>query len=509
MNASSTTFSLAAITVCALIQVLAQVIFQVVIAKEFGATAEVDTFSAALAIPTVLMTILTNSISYLMVPLLVPLAQQSQPASSPPEAQNATQQEFKQVAFAIGLCAIGSCLIASLLIGIFASPITALLYHKFSPAHQELTSTMLRMLSPLIILSSFQGWLQGIYHSRQNFLMPALASAFGPSFITGMLFIPVRLEQPIHWLAWCLLLGSVVSVSCVLPAIRFGIPQKWTVHPTALLAVRRSIPLIAFNSYTKLDPILDRVLLAGLTVGAISHLNYAQRFITALILIATSGVSTLAFSDLSGAYSNDNSLFRARFFENLRRMILVVVPIVIGLSLFAQPSIKTLLERGQFRPEDTIQVSTLLVALIGFFVASAVGDLIAKCFYALGDTRTPSAIGAIAFTLGIVMKLIGVNYSGVLGLAIATSAYTFLSVLIMMLFLFWRLKLRDVHKELGFTVLRSSVAAILASLVALIGLWIPIPGAWWFAVLLGAISYTILLLIMRDPTWRNMVLRQQ
>ena len=294
-----------------------------------------------------------------------------------------------------------------------------------------------------------------------------------------------------------------------MPAIRFGIPEKWTVHPTALLAVRRSIPLLAFNSYTKLDPILDRVLLAGLTVGAISHLNYAQRFITALILIATSGVSTLAFSDLSGADSKDNSQFRSRFFENLRRMILVVVPIVIGLSLFAQPSIKTLLERGQFRPEDTIQVSTLLVALIGFFIASAVGDLIAKCFYALGDTRTPSAIGAIAFTLGLVMKLLGVNYFGVLGLAIATSAYTLLSVLIMTLFLFWRLKLRDVRKELGFTVLRSSVAAILGSLVALIVLWIPTTGAWWFAVLLGALTYTIVLLTLRDPTWHSMVLRQR
>jgi putative peptidoglycan lipid II flippase len=190
-------------------------------------------------------------------------------------------------------------------------------------------------------------------------------------------------------------------------------------------------------------------------------------------------------------------------------MILVVMPIVVGLSLFAQPSIKTLLERGQFGPEDTIQVATLLVALIGFFIASAVGDLIAKCFYSLGDTRTPSAIGAIAFTLGIFMKLLGVNYFGVLGLAIATSTYTLLSVLFMMLILFWRLKLREVHKELGFTVMRASVAAILGSLVALIVLWIPITGAWWFAVFLGALTYTILLLTMRDPTWHSMVLRQR
>lgn len=507
-SSAAKTSSLAAITICAVLQVLAQVIFQVVIAKEFGASREVDTFSAALAVPVVLISILTSSIGYIMVPLLVPLTQgnQQEPDKTKVELSN---REFKQVAFSVGVLAIGSCAIASLLIGFFASPITALLYPRFENAEHELASGMLRILSPIIMLSAIQGWLQGIYHSRQSFLVPALANAVGPSAVTLLLFLPVQLTQPIHWIAWCLLIGTAVPIACLSPAIRYGVPSSWSLLPSTVLAIRRSIPLIAFNSYTKLDPVLDRILLAGITVGAISHLNYAQRFITALVLVATSGVSTMAFSDLAGAYSGELGHFRARFFENMRRMILVVLPVIVGLSFFAHSSIQTLLERGQFSEQDTTQVSLLLIALVGFFVASAVGDLISKCFYAIGDTRTPSFVGAAAFTIGIGLKVLGVTYWGVFGLAVATSLYTMLSVMIMIPILARRLQLHNFAKELGPTSIRSLFAALGGSLIAAGLLQLPTVTAWWFAVVFGAAMYTGTLLLWKDQTWRSMVLREK
>lgn len=512
-SSAAKTSSLAAITICAVLQVLAQVIFQVVIAKEFGASLEVDTFSAALAIPIVLTSILTGSIGYIMVPLLVPLAQgtTSETAHSKPAHSEATPSlaEFKQVAFSVGVFAIGSCALASLLIGFFATPITSVLYSRFENTERELASGMLRIMSPMIVLSAIQGWLQGIYHSRQSFLVPALANALGPSAVTLLLVLPIHLPQPIYWVAWCLLFGSFVPAVCLSPAIRHGVPSSWKLPPSTVIAIRRSIPLIAFNSYTKLDPVLDRILLAGITVGAISHLNYAQRFITALVLVATSGVSTMAFSDLAGAYSGELGHFRARFFENMRRMVLVVLPVIVGLSFFAHSSIKTLLERGQFSAHDTTQVSLVLIALVGFFIASAVGDLVSKSFYAIGDTRTPSIVGAAAFTIGMGLKVLGVTYWGVFGLAVATSIYTLLSVMMMIPILARRLQLHNFAKELGPTSIRSLFAALGGSLVAAGLLQLPTVTAWWFAVVFGAAMYTGTLLLWKDPTWRSMVLREK
>jgi len=500
---SSIQSSLVAITICAIVQVIAQVLFQVALAKNFGATREVDSFSAALAIPTVLISILTSSIGYIMVPLLVPLNSDNKKSSQ------SNEEEFRQVALAVGLWSIGLCALASLILWIYASPIVNLLYVKFSTIERQLTTGMLQILAPIVVLSAIQGWLQGIDHSRQNFLRPALANAIGPSVVTMLLFIPIAWERPIYWIASCLLLGTLAAIVLLLPAIRFGIPARWKTPPATLIAIRRSIPLLAFNSYTKLDPIVDRVLLAGLTVGAISHLNYAQRFVTALILIASSGVSTMAFSDLAGAKTGDFAHFCSRLYENLRRMILVVMPVTIGLFFFSSPSIKTLLERGQFTSQDTTQVAILLIGLIGFFIASAVGDLIAKAYYAFGDTKTPSIIGALAFTCGMGFKVLGVNYWGVWGLAISTSVYTFLSVCVMLFILGRRLKMRNFFQELFPTTLRSMAASILGSLIASVILWSSLPSAWWIAVFLGAITYAIFLLALKDSTWRKMVLRNR
>jgi len=493
--------SLVAITICAIVQVIAQVLFQVALAKNFGATREVDSFSAALAIPTVLISILTSSIGYIMVPLLVPLNADNKSSSQ------SNDEEFRQVAFAVGLWSIGLCALASFILWIFALSIVNLLYIKFSTLERELTAGMLEILAPIVVLSAIQGWLQGIDHSRQNFLRPALANAFGPFVVTVLLFVPITWERPIYWIASSLILGTLAALVLLLPAIRYGIPTHWKMPPATLTAMRRSIPLLAFNSYTKLDPIVDRVLLAGLTVGAISHLNYAQRFVTALILISSSGISTMAFSDLAGAKTGDSTHFCSRLYENLRRMILVVIPVTLGLFFFASPSIKTLLERGQFTSQDTTQVAILLIGLIGFFIASAVGDLIAKAYYAIGDTKTPSIIGALAFTCGIGFKVLGVTYWGVWGLAISTSVYTFLSVCVMFFILRRRLHMEHFFQELFPTSLRSVVGSIVGSLVASVILWSALPSAWWIAVFCGALTYTIFLVAIKDPTWRRMVLR--
>jgi putative peptidoglycan lipid II flippase len=493
---TSTATSLIAITICALIQVMAQVVFQVLIAKNFGSSAEVDAFSAALAIPSVLAAVLTSSISYIMVPLLVPLAQEKQ-----------REMEFRQVAFGVGVWSIGACVLASLLLA-FASHYTVdLLYYRFSHDLKTMTSQLLFILSPIVAMSALQGWLQGIYHSRQNFMMPALASAAGPAIVTSLLFIPIPTTVPVHWLAWTLVIGTCIAILMLLPAIRFGIPSMWKLHPTTTMAIRRSIPLLFLNSYTKVDPILDRVLLAGLSVGAIAHLNYAQRFVTALVLVVSSGVSTMAFSDLAGAAPGQADEFQKRLYENMRRMILVVVPVFVGLILFAFSSIEALLQRGAFTAHDTSEVAIILIALSGYFVAAAVGDLVAKSYYALGDTRTPSLIGAASFTLGVGLKFFGVAYWGVWGLALATSVYTLLSVAIMIPLLFRKLQVSPMFREVFPTAMRAFFATGLGCALAAVILKIPIDFNWWMAVMAGATVYGGVLWGLRDPSWLAMIRR--
>ena len=71
----------------------------------------------------------------------------------------------------------------------------------------------------------------------------------------------------------------------------------------------------------------------------------------------------------------------------------------------------------------------LLLVSSGMFVAGSLGGLTAGIFYATGDTKTPTWLGAIAFTIGVAIKIIMFKFWGVIGLAFAISIYYFISLL--------------------------------------------------------------------------------
>ena len=77
----------------------------------------------------------------------------------------------------------------------------------------------------------------------------------------------------------------------------------------------------------------------------------------------------------------------------------------------------------------------IMVALVGFFIAGAMGVVTSKTFYAMGDTRTPTRMSIVTYTLYIPAKVLGFFLYGLMGLAVVTSAYLFLNLLIQVLLL--------------------------------------------------------------------------
>jgi putative peptidoglycan lipid II flippase len=68
--------------------------------------------------------------------------------------------------------------------------------------------------------------------------------------------------------------------------------------------------------------------------------------------------------------------------------------------------------------------SMLVLALAGVFVAGASGQMSASSFIAHGDTRTPTAVGVVVFTLAVPLKALLFWRFGIVGLAAAASIGT-------------------------------------------------------------------------------------
>ena len=65
----------------------------------------------------------------------------------------------------------------------------------------------------------------------------------------------------------------------------------------------------------------------------------------------------------------------------------------------------------------------IMVLLAGVLVGGATGQILSTTFYAKGDTRTPTRIGVLGFTLGLGFKVAGFWAAGISGLAIGTTLY--------------------------------------------------------------------------------------
>jgi peptidoglycan biosynthesis protein MviN/MurJ (putative lipid II flippase) len=75
------------------------------------------------------------------------------------------------------------------------------------------------------------------------------------------------------------------------------------------------------------------------------------------------------------------------------------------------------------------------VALAGFLIGGASGQIAATTFYAMGDTRTPTRMSIITYSIYIPAKIIIFLRYGLLGLALVNSIYLLVNLTILVVLL--------------------------------------------------------------------------
>jgi putative peptidoglycan lipid II flippase len=75
------------------------------------------------------------------------------------------------------------------------------------------------------------------------------------------------------------------------------------------------------------------------------------------------------------------------------------------LLVLAEPIVRLLFEGGKFLPQDTQSVALTLACLAPGLLAFSMVSILARAFYALGDTSTPMKISAVCLGLNVVFAL--------------------------------------------------------------------------------------------------------
>jgi putative peptidoglycan lipid II flippase len=461
-----------------------QFVYQMILAKYFGASANMDAYMAAITLPTVLTSIFFASGGYAFVPVFSE------------ELDCGNEQRAWMVAGNTGLLVLGFSLLLALATSLLAGPLTAVLYPGLSPETAGQTVDILRILAWLIVTNGLILFLQSIHHCHGRFAVPAIAPVLGTVVTLGVAIFFRR--YGIVSVAWAVLAGSAVAVLAQTPFVVTNLRLRARVEEGTRKYLWLMLPLVCGSAYCRLEPLVDRYLASGLPVGSISHLGYAWRLASALLLVATGGLSSVAFPSFARHLSaGRQDAFRDEIARAMRCLALILVPIGVGLSCYHEAVVRDLFQRGKFTAADTEAVAWLLLLYSGMLIGAGLGEICAKIFYALSDTRTPMLIGASGFTLGLVLKLALAPGWGVAGLVVATSLYYVFNAVAMAIVILRRLG-RAAYAGVG----RASLRALLASIAGVLAAYPVIRSGMTLGVIpaavCGLVVYLIVLLAVRD-----------
>jgi len=392
------------------IRIVAAFGYQVLWARYFGAGADLDAFLVSTTIHVLLRLILSGPLIYAGVPLFVEYEQK-------PRAKKV--QIYSTIVNIILILSVS----VSMLLVLSSSFLTSVLAPGLPPESDSLARELFAIQAIALPFLSGAGLFAAVHYARRKFYRPALSPFLGS---LASILVLVMLHKPLGVvaLAWGWVANGLIQFVFLMPEVL----RDYRPILIRSLSIWRELgkamaPLVGSQIFSKSDAIVDRFIASFLPTGSISHLSYASQIVLALNEVSVRGLATTRFPDLSQYAIEDDRAFEALSCHLLEHVMFIIGPVLVCVVVFIQPVISLALERGEFLPADTRQVSLLVLALSGVFVGGTMGTILANTFYALRDTRRPAMIGVTGYTLGFCLKIITVPFIGIWGVALATSTY--------------------------------------------------------------------------------------
>ena len=385
--------------------ILVNLAYQWYVLTRVGPGSHTDALFAGMMVPQLMLAIVAGSLNYVLVPLLA-------------TEDEASRGRLAWTLFQGMAVFWGSLAVLLILLAPWWVPLTV-------PGFDKPTTQLAISLSQIqligLIFTGVAGVQAATYQARHQFVIaeagPLIAALVGLGFVVWGL--P---RMGIAAAAWGTVIRSACQSAVQIPALGpYRLPAR---HPALRLAWRRMLPLLSGASYYKADGFVDRLLASMGPSGALSlyHLSlqlYSSAHTVLNRAVVAPAVPLLARSSSAGQWREFTRVSRRR----LRVMLMITLGLIPVLVFLGQPLLSTVLAHGQFSHTRIQELWWILVLLSGVWVGGAAGQVLSTSFYASGDTRTPTRIGVIGFTIAIVLKLIAFWYFGILGLAVAASLY--------------------------------------------------------------------------------------
>ncbi|HEY1790820.1 MAG TPA: murein biosynthesis integral membrane protein MurJ [Verrucomicrobiae bacterium] len=379
-----------------------------------------------------------------------------------------------------GLIVAATVIIALVMLGISIALDTGHFSEK-----TELMLQLLRVMFPYMLLVCIAAAMMGMLNARGHFFIPAMGATtlnvvmiasvlwVAPKFGLGLPPGQPRLPLQIFALAYGVLAAGVAQAAFQLPTLwADGFRYRWvspwrdeTVRRVIVKMIPGTIGVAAFQ----INVAVVQVLSFWVGTGIVSSFGYAVRLMELPQGMFGISLATYLLPTLSGLAAEKNySEFRSTLRHGLSTLIFLNLLASALLVALAIPIVRLLFEYGKFDATATTEASFALMCLAPGLVSFSTVNILARAFYALGDTQTPMKISIFALGLNLGLAIIFVAPLRQGGLGIANTVTSICNVA----FLLFALRKKLGKLEMG--AMRKNTLllvwfAILAGIIALMG----------------------------------------
>ncbi len=341
------------------VSTLIQILTQIIVTRIFGAKVELDTFLAAVALPTIIVSAIYGTLSDTIIPLI----------------KKEKDEDIPSYIFctAIYLGLIG--LVVSIILSHFSREITVLLYgtEKTSFINQTAFYTFYLIYSiPFALVNTVFG---AYLYSRKKFLLFPSVQLVGT--ILGLCLT--------IWLAPTL--GIVSLVIAFFLSLLIQLPFIFPKVPRISLSFKKAqigililswVPLIISNFAVSNSTLIMRSFSSHLPVGYIVYVNLASKLFAAAVGIMTIGIQTIFLPHLVDLiHSHEVKKIETQVVKAKFAAWVVSLGVIIFIILVAPFFMRLILVGGKFTAPDVEK----LIAIFPYFIAPAMGWGISQVYF--------------------------------------------------------------------------------------------------------------------------------
>ncbi len=367
----------------------------------------------------------------------------------------------------------------------------------------SLAVLLFRVFALQILFYGIGALATGVLNTHRRFFLPTFAPVLNNlvvilSFVGYALLVGSRPEAAVYTLAAGTTLGvAVMSLVLVPSALKLGYRPRFRLgHPVLWQTTRLAAPVFVLVAAT-----VGVQLVANLFASrfdGVDELYYAYIVFLLPYGVFVVSIATALAPELSEKFtSRDTEGYRDILSSGLRSAVFVTVPALAGLASLAVPVVGLLYQRGEFGPEDTRLVASVLTAFAIGLPGYAVQFVLVRAFYARQNSATPAALNVGLFVAFAGSAYLLSNVFGLVGVALGFSfSYTLLALAL--LFAMRRAAGGIGGRRFAESVVKILVAGAAMYAVARLGVYLTgtgssLPGRALILTLTGSVSLAIYL----------------